>query len=323
MVSGRAIPKAIVGDVGGTNCRFSLAEKNSLGTIELHHTQIYPVKEYTSFYDAMAAYIADIGETPPSAAFAFAGPKFDDEIRMTNADWQVSEKTLRSKFNLERAVLLNDFVAMANGARIIPDDGFQIIRGGKVNYSEPVTVLGPGTGLGLALIVPGMPVRIIPTEGGHRAFSPETDEDRAICDYLRRSMTYISCETLLCGRGLYRIYQALCEIHGEVPLCTKQEEIVAAGEANPKSIARKTVRTFNNILGAFAANTALTHGASGGVVIAGGVSRHIAPYIAESDFEGRFKDRGHGSWFVKDIPVRLMLAKYVALYGAADLILGG
>lgn len=311
----------IVGDVGGTNCRFSLAEKNSLGTIELHHTQIYPVKDFGSFYDVMAAYISDIDETPDKAAFAFAGPKFDNEIKMTNANWLISERKLKSQFGLENALLLNDFVAMANGARIVPDDGFQIIRGGKVNYSEPVAVFGPGTGLGLALIVPGTPVRIVPTEGGHRAFTPETPEERAIHDYLLRSMNYVSCESLLCGRGLYRIYQALCHIHGETPLCTKQEEIVAAGEANPNSVARKTVLAFNDMLGTFAANTALTLGASGGIVIAGGVSRHIAPYIAESDFEDRFAARGNGSWYVKDIPVRVMLAKYVALYGAADMIL--
>lgn len=313
--------RVIVGDVGGTNCRFALAETNSLGTIELHHTQIYPVSSFDSFYDAMAVYVDNIDETPERAAFAFAGPKFDDSIKMTNANWIVSETELKTRFNLDNALLINDFVAMANGARLIPDDSFQIIRGGKFNYSQPVAVCGPGTGLGLALIVPGDRVRVISTEGGHRAFAPTSDVEQSLYSHLRKSMDYVSWETVLCGRGLYRIYLALCDIHGEKPLCTKQEEIVAAGEANPNSIARKTVRLFNALLGSFCADTALSLGASGGVVIAGGVSRYVAPYFSESDFETQFKNRGHGSWYVENIPVHLMLAKYVALYGAADLLL--
>ncbi len=311
----------IVGDVGGTNCRFAIAETNALGTIELHHTEIYPVKSFDSFYDAMAAYMNKTGMKPASAAFAFAGPKFDGSIKMTNANWMVSETELQTKFSLSHAVLLNDFAAMANGARIIPDDGFQIIRSGKVNYSQPVAVFGPGTGLGLSLIVPGSPVSIVPTEGGHRTFAPETAQERAIDEYLRRTMDYVSCENLLSGSGLYRLYTALCEISGVPVLCTKQEEIVAAGQANPNSVARKTVQQFNSLLGAFAADTALTTGARGGIVIAGGVSRHVAPYIEESDFEARFIQRGSGSWYVKDIPVRLVKAKYVALYGAAEMAL--
>ena len=62
-------------------------------------------------------------------------------------------------------------------------------------------------------------------------------------------------------------------------------------------------------------------GALGGVVLAGGVTRHISPFIAESDFKTRFRQRGHGSWFIQDIPVRLMTAHFVALYGAAAMVL--
>ena len=96
---------------------------------------------------------------------------------------------------------------------------------------------------------------------------------------------------------------------------------MAAAEANPKSVARLAVVTFCNILGGFAGNAALTMGASGGVVLGGGVSRHISPFLNESDFKARFRDRGHGSWFVKEIPVRLIKAHFVALYGAAAMVL--
>jgi len=88
---------------------------------------------------------------------------------------------------------------------------------------------------------------------------------------------------------------------------------------------------FCEILSTFAGNTAFTMGAVGGVVLAGGVTRHIAPFIAESNFTERFiaesnfterfRQRSHGSWFIQDIPVRLMKAHFVALYGAAAMVL--
>ena len=315
----------LVGDVGGTNVRFAFAERTSLGTIELHHSERFAVRDFPHFNEAVTAYLNDTKVKPKRAAFAFAGPKFDDEIRMTNVDWIVSEENLVSTFGFDEAVVLNDFVAMANGATVIPDDGFQVLIEGKVNYNKPVAVMGPGTGLGVSCILPGgagsKGPRIIPTEGGHTAFAPQTELEMDVLRYWQAKIGYVSAEALISGPGLYRLYEALCAVRDEPMVCTKQDEIVAAGQANPQSVARLTVRTFCSMLGTFAGNAAVTLGASGGVVLGGGVSRHIAPFIGESDFRTRFRERGHGSWFVKDIPVRLIQANFVALYGAAAMVL--
>lgn len=311
----------LVGDVGGTNARFALAERTAHGTIELHHSNRYAVKDFAHFNDAVSAYLDTIDVKPTRAAFAFAGPKFDDEIRMTNVDWIVSEGNLASTFGFKDAVVLNDFVAMANGATVIPDDGFQTLIDGKVNYAKPVAVLGPGTGLGLSCILPGRPPRIVPTEGGHTAFAPCSELEIEVLRYWDSRIPFVSAESLISGPGLFRLYTALCAIRGEAPVCTQQDEIVAAGQANPNSTARLCVKTFCDMLGTFAGNACVTLGASGGVVLGGGVSRHIAPFIAESAFAARFQDRGNGAWFVKDVPVRLIQAHFVALYGAAAMVL--
>lgn len=322
MSGGRVLDHTLVGDVGGTNVRFALAERTGQGTIELHHSDRYAVRDFKHFNDAVTAYLGGINITPKRAAFAFAGPKFDDEIRMTNVDWIVSEENLMSTFGFSEAVVLNDFVAMANGATVIPDDGFQTLIAGKVNYGKPVAVMGPGTGLGLSCILPGRPPRIVPTEGGHTAFSPQSELEIEVLKYWTGRIPFVSAEALISGPGLFRLYTALCVIHDEAPICTKEDEIVAAGQANPNSMARLCVRTFCDMLGTFAGNACVTLGAAGGVVLGGGVSRHIAPFIDESNFKARFKNRGHGSWFVQDVPVRLIQANFVPLYGAAAMVLG-
>ena len=311
----------LVGDVGGTNCRLALAERTASGGIELHHSERFAVSEYGHFHDVVAAYLNAHEIDVKQGAFAFAGPKFDDEIRMTNLNWIVSEDELRKKFDLENVVVLNDFVAMANGATVIPDDGFETLIAGKVDYSKPVAVLGPGTGLGLSYILPGKPLRIIPTEGGHTAFAPGNELEREVLAYWSKRLSFVSAETLLSGPGMGRLHMAICAIMDSPDNGLTAPEIVSAAELNKSSIARITVNHFCSILGGFAGNAAVTQGASGGVVIGGGVSRHIAKFIEGSEFTSRFKDRGPGSWYVKNIPVRLIQANFVPLYGAAAMVL--
>ena len=311
----------LVGDVGGTNCRLALAERTASGGIELHHSERFAVSEYGHFNDVVAAYLNAHEIDVKQGAFAFAGPKFDDEIRMTNLNWIVSEDELRKKFDLENVVVLNDFVAMANGATVIPDDGFETLIAGKVDYSQPVAVLGPGTGLGLSYILPGKPLRIIPTEGGHTAFAPGNELEREVLAYWSKRLSFVSAETLLSGPGMGRLHMAICAIMDSPDNGLTAPEIVSAAELNKSSIARITVNHFCSILGGFAGNAAVTQGASGGVVIGGGVSRHIAKFIEGSEFTSRFKDRGPGSWYVKNIPVRLIQANFVPLYGAAAMVL--
>ncbi len=310
----------IVGDVGGTNCRFSLAQLNAQGTIELSNTAKYSVRDYDSFYDALAVYLGELNVHPNQAAFAFAGPKFNGAIRMTNLNWDISEAEIAARFGFDYVTISNDFAAMARGAAIMPDDSFTPIIDGKVNYSNPVAVLGPGTGLGVAGILPGKPLRILPTEGGYSAFAPQDDLEDNIMKILRAELGFVASEHILSGPGLLRTYKAICDIRGEAHIATQPDEVMAAAEANPKSTARETVRVFCNVLGGYAGNAAYMLGASGGVIIAGGVARHVGPFIAKSDFETRFKSRGKASWFVQNIPVRVLTAHSVALYGAAAFI---
>jgi len=95
--SNMASDLTLVGDVGGTNCRLALAERTASGHIELHHSQRYPVAEYEHFNDVVASYLETHNVSPNVGSFAFAGPKFDDEIRMTNLNWIVSEAELRKR----------------------------------------------------------------------------------------------------------------------------------------------------------------------------------------------------------------------------------
>lgn len=319
----------LVGDVGGTNVRFAVAQQGKTEALELVDPLRLVVSDFAGFDDALAAYLETLGSVPSMASFALAGPKFDDQIRMTNINWIASETEIESKFPFENVNIVNDFVAMARGVAAIHaydrETGLANVLGGELNFNQTVCVLGPGTGMGVAAILPSQSpdryVRVQPTEGGHTAFAPQTDHEVEIMRVWKARLGFVSAEVFLSGGGIFRLYSALCEIEGIAPIHGSQEAVVAAAGNDPNGIAKRTLDLFCAMLGTFAANTALTMGASGGVVIAGGVGRHIAPFLEGSDFERRFYERGHGSWFVKNVPVHRLEALFVPLHGAAALMI--
>lgn len=312
--------RVLVGDIGGTNIRFAIASLSKGKTIVLEKTERHALANFENFNEAVDRYVTKIGEAPSRAAFALAGPKFDDNVHMTNAPWIVSEADLQDRFGFAAVHLMNDFVGMARGALAIPDDGFQRILPGKLNYKNPVVCLGPGTGLGMSIIAPDhIGHRIIATEGGHMTFAAQTEVERAIIDILERDIPFISYETVLSGPGFLRIYLALCEIRNCKVRCDEADEIIGEAQANPGGAADQAIDVFLGALGNLCATAAVGTGAqSGGIILGGGVSRHMAPFFASSSFEARFRERGSSSWFVKDTPVQLIMHHYTALYGAAS-----
>ena len=304
----------VVSDVGGTNCRVAVAVREGNG-YGLKGLERYAVREHKGVAECIRDFVEKTGVTPTTIGVAAAGPKFDDGIRMTNIAWQLSESALRTAFGVEKAMVVNDFVGMATGATVMGPDSFTPLVHGEIDWSQPVTVMGPGTGMGVAIVANG---QVIGTEGGHVSFAPETDREMAILQILRRKLDYVSWETLVSGPGLLRIYHALCDIKGENAVMESEADLTA--NAGLSGTPREAVMAFCGMLGAYAGNAALLHGAKGGVVLAGGVARHVAPYLPESDFAKRFRGRGNGSWFVEHLAVKHMHAHSVALYGLASLL---
>ena len=81
--------RVLVGDVGGTNVRFALAEKRD-GKIGIDAFAKLAGDDFETFDDALRQYLEDSGLKPERACFAMAGPVRDGEVMLTNRHWQVS-----------------------------------------------------------------------------------------------------------------------------------------------------------------------------------------------------------------------------------------
>ncbi len=314
----------LVADIGGTNARFACAEERD-GRIVVRDVQRFRAEDFETVADAADAYLESIADAPRRACFAAAGFVQDGNVSFTNSHWTLRAQEARRLLRLDAFLVVNDFYAMAAGVSHLTDDAFIEVKAGAGDARAPRLVIGPGTGLGQALIVPSAAGEIIvSTEGGHVSFAPCTDEEYAVLKFIAREHPRVSVERLLSGRGLVNIHRALCSVEGVLRASLRADEITAAAAARDDRlpIAGRAVDMFCAVLGSVAADAVLSTGARGGVVLGGGILPKIRDLFLASRFVERFHDKGRMTGYVEATPVRLIVRDDAALYGAAAALRG-
>ncbi len=307
----------LVADIGGTNARFGIAAAER-DQIIVRDVQNFRAEDFESVRDAADAYLESVKDKPGVACFAVAAPADQDEIVFTNSHWRFRREEIQTSLFLRQFKVVNDFYALAAGVSHLPDDAFAPVKSGESDPSAPVLVIGPGTGLGQALIVPGPsgPI-IVSTEGGHVAFAPRTEEEIEVMKFVAREHPRVSVERLLSGRGLVNIHRALCAVSNTQRISLRADEITAAAIAKEYPIAVKAVDMFCEILGRVVGDAVLSTGARGGVILGGGILPKIRDIFIKSKFVDRFLDKGRMKNYVDQVPVKLILKDGAALFGAA------
>jgi glucokinase len=176
-------------------------------------------------------------------------------------------------------------------------------------------VVGPGSGLGVACLVPGAdkPV-VLASEGGHATLAGACEREDQILAHLRNRFGHVSAERAISGPGLENIFQAISAIDGHGEPAAAAAEITVNALEDKCQRARESLSLFCAFLGSFAGNVALTFGARGGLYIGGGISPRILNFLSQSDFRKRFESKGRFRDYLENIPT------YVITHPAATLV---
>src|SRR3546814_3755137 len=77
-----------------------------------------------------------------------------DVVKLTNSSWILRPDMLAGELGLAELRLINDFEAVAHAISKLPAENLQLLFGEDRPFPEngAVTILGPGTGLGAAMI---------------------------------------------------------------------------------------------------------------------------------------------------------------------------
>ena len=260
------------------------------------------------------------GSLPGSVAMAVAGPVKQDVIRFTNNPWIIRPPLIASKLGCERFTIVNDFEAVAHAVANAPAEQFLHLTGPDepLPASGTVSVLGPGTGLGVAHFWRDGEggYRVQATEGGHLDFAPLDSIDDAILARLRKSHTRVSTERVVSGPAIVDIYHTLAGIEKRAVEEIDDRTIWHLGMSGEDSLAAAAVDRFCQALGGVAGDIALAQGASG-VVIAGGLGYRIRETLLASGFAGRFCAKGRFAGLMASLPVKLIVHPQPGLFGAA------
>lgn len=312
----------LVGDIGGTNVRFARARLGFAGHPEIDDVAVLPGDDFETFDAALGQYLSDLGShRPTQALFAFAGPVKDGVVQLTNRDWTIDSRAVARALEFERVKLVNDYAAMARAIPELPETCFKVLNKGSVPIERtPILVAGPGTGLGMATLLPEgeRGWRVLTGEGGHAAFAPRTEREWILTQRLRDTFGYVSKEMVLAGKGLDDVHKALCEIDGITWEHMPPADMLA--EARTKSgICRDICQIRAGATMDALGNSALINGTRGGVVITGGVAERLVYWLEQPVAMARFFERGPMSDYMSPIPIRLLLEGKAALIGAAAL----
>lgn len=312
---------ALVGDIGGTNARFALVNPSSPEPALLASRALANA-DFASVQHAIEHYLAQVDAQPARAALAVACPVGSDEIRLTNRAWSFSRSELQNTLGLDELRMLNDFGALAWAIPALSRESLLTLHGDpEAALRGPVSVLGPGTGLGVALLVGSHSHgwHTVETEGGHVGFAPIGDEERSINTWLTAQHGRTSTERLLCGKGLSEIDAVLRGVAADAashPLLRDPAEIVAAALDGHDLSARRALARFCAVLGSVAGDCALIHGARS-VVIAGGIVPRFIPFLRASAFRERFLAKGRMAALLESVPIHVITHPHPGLLGAA------
>jgi len=307
--------RIVAADIGGTNARFALAEVAEGRVLSMGEPVLLRAADHPGLASAWAAFGAAIGEPLPKlAAIGVAGPVNAGPVRFVNSPWVVDPATLAGELSLVSFLLLNDFGAMAHAVHALGPEWFAPVCGPDVPLpaSGAISVIGPGTGLGVAVLQrTALGPVVLETEGAHIHFAPLDESERDVCDAIAARHGRASVERVVSGPGLGEIVRTFD------PSDPRDDAALwDAALAGSDETAARALELLLASFGSAAGDLSLAHGAYG-VALTGGLANRLSGHFAASRFAARFVNKGRYRARMEGIPVRLLTHPQPGLYGAA------
>lgn len=297
----------LIADIGGTTSRAAFASFGGRpqGIVTIANDSVDGPE------GVLARALDGMTQRPRAAVLAIAAPVSGEEIALTNRNWCVRLPELSARFGISPIHAVNDFEALAWALPSLRGDDLQPIGDARDCPDGVKLVVGPGTGLGVAALVPtGSGLHVIASEAGHSSFGPAYPDEVPVFHRLMETGVPLSAEAVLSGSGLAALHGAM---HPDT-LKVKAEMIVRQARAGDRA-ARATIAMFVRLLGRFAGDMALTFRATGGVYIAGGVATGLGPLFDAQLFRAAFERHPPYEPMLKAMPTALITCEEPGLIG--------
>lgn len=280
----------IAGDIGGTKTQLGLFDPAAGRFVA---TARFENDVYSSVHEPISRFIQQHAATGRvlQAVLAAAGPVQQDATGqrfawLTNRRWRIDSSLLTGI----PVWVTNDFSALAHacgawlthpGQAPLQDLCLQLGKQYPISRDQTWAVVGAGTGLGQAFLVPaadGWSVQ--PSEGGHAAWSPTGKDNQALWTWFCETQGHApSCEDLISGRGIATLHAFLTSTRAQGDLNAQARDIVARGMAEQDTTHTAALHWFLRLYAGFAVQTLQACHPTGGVFIGGGLAPRMLPWM--------------------------------------------
>ncbi len=309
---------ALVGDIGGTNARFALVEARGAAPRQIARIG---TGDYPDAVTALRYALDQAGPIRPrSILLAGAGPLEGRSLHLTNAGWTLNGPAIAAALGFEQGIILNDFEAQALALTVLDPVDFEPIGEVRAGTTGTRLALGPGTGLGVAALVP-VEGRMLPfaTEAGHVGFGPDGPDEEAFWPHLERVDGRITAESVISGSGLLRVHRARMQAAGREDRLDSPQAVSDAALDGQSDDARDTIAAFWRLIARFSGDMAIAFMARGGVCLMGGVAPRLLPLLDERAFRRVFADKAPMADLAATIPTAIVTDTDAALHALAGL----
>lgn len=318
----------IAGDMGGTNTRLALVEKDMAGTLQIRDMETFASAKYSGLQEVFREFVETRQVTVSSACVGVAGPVHNGRCAAMNLPWVIDAKELAEAAHIEHVSVINDLEANAYGIPCLGPDDLLTINVGVPNANGNGAVVSAGTGLGEAgMYWDGHNFQPFATEGGHTDFAPLDRLQYELYEYLLAQYDHVSYERIVSGPGLVNIYRFLRDTgRGPEPAWLAEElnksdaaAVISKTAMDGRSpLCEQALDMFLELYGTETGNMALKVMARGGVWLGGGIVVKVRErLLSTGGFLKAFTNKGRLRKLMEDIPVRIILNEHTALLGAA------
>ena len=330
----------LAGDLGGT--KTILAIYSNENHPQKLFQRYYISSEWTSLYLIFEDFIKHLPEhisIPEYGCIGVAGQIKCQKVKITNLGWDIETEELSQLSKINNIELINDFSVLIYGIPFFKKDQYEVIQGTLnsdfKNNQELIAIIGAGTGLGMSRgLITTKSISIFPSEGGHREFSPRTENEWELVKWLKKKLNIqrISIERIVSGPGLgmiakWKLDNPINENHPLQRVLKKMDSdksdftdlpaIVWEKATNGDKSMSEALKLWLNAYGSAAGDLALQELCSSGLWIAGGTAVKNLNGINSSNFLDAFSNKGRFQSYLKTIPLIVLKDPEATLFSSA------